>query len=80
MALKPFYIKGEFSGRSTPIAGGPKVSKKSASMTLEFFQREKEEEKKIVYVESVQDGSNLKTTITINTSNGPVEHIIETKL
>jgi len=70
MALKPFSVRGEFSGRSTPLGGGPRLSKDKASMTFNVLQRVNEEESVICRVESTQDRRDLKTIITIFPTDG----------
>ena len=76
MALKPFYLYGTFSGRTTPVAGGPKISQKHAEMEVDIFQRDNADAEKIVHVKSVQEKRNLKTTVTVYTLDGQ-EHQFE---
>jgi hypothetical protein len=73
MALKPFSVRGDFSGRSTPLGGGPRLSKDKAYMSFKVFQRVNEEEEVICRIESVQDRRDLKTEITIIPTDGSPE-------
>lgn len=81
MALKSFYIRGEFSGRSTPITGGPRISAKDSWMVGEVLQRDNGETFKIVEIESKQEKRRLTTFITIHFPDGSPdqEFKIETK-
>jgi hypothetical protein len=66
MALKPFSVRGDFSGRSTPVGGGPKLSLDKAEMLFKVFQRVNEEEVCICTIKSVQDRRDIKSLITIH--------------
>lgn len=81
MALKSFYMRGEFSGRSTPITGGPRVSSKDSWMVGEVLQRDNGDAFKILEVECKQVKRRLTTFITIHFPDGsPTQEFkIETK-
>lgn len=64
MALKPFYVNASFSGRSTLLSGGPKVSNR-AHMDLSITQNNKGNIVEILNVKSQKNLTRLTTTITI---------------
>ncbi len=66
MALKSFHVRGEFSGRSTPIGGGPKISIKESWMNIDIVQRDGADELKIVEVKSQQHKRRLISEVVVN--------------
>ena len=81
MALKPFSIYGTFSGRTTPVAGGPKISKDHSHMDISIHQCDRGDMVEIVTVESRQTKRTLTTTITIRNKEGEEKtHTIKTRL
>ena len=81
MALKSFFVDGEFSGRSTRLSGGPRVSAKDSWMNFDVFQRVNGDPEKIVEISSIQKGRTLKTTVKVIPPDGSdiVETTIETR-
>ncbi len=79
MALKPFSVNGEFSGRSTPLGGGPRLSKDKAHMHFKVLQRVNESEEIICTVESRQDRRDLTTIINVYPIDGSPAQTFEIK-
>lgn len=85
MALKPFSIRGIFSGRSTPVAGGPRLSKDRATMEVDILQRVRMQEKCICRIESVQKRHDVVTRITLfplqdgKAAGEPIEYIFTSR-
>ena len=77
MALKPFSVKGEFSGRTTPIAGGPKISRKHSTMDVTIFQCDGGEEEPIVRVDSEQNKRRITSKVTVYPKDGSEPQVFE---
>jgi hypothetical protein len=81
MALKSFYVQGKFSGRSTPLGGGPKVSSQESSMDLDILQRDNGEPVTVCEVRCSQKKRRLRTEIKIIFPDGSEPQVfkIETR-
>jgi hypothetical protein len=77
MALKSFYVQGKFSGRSTPIGGGPKVSSKESWMDFDVLQRDNGDPLKVVEIRSMQVGRKLTTLIKVIFPDGREPQVFE---
>ena len=64
MAIKPFFVNASFSGRSTPLSGGPRISDE-ARMNLSITQNSMGKIVEILEVTSKKTLKQLETTITV---------------
>lgn len=79
MAEKAFYVHGTFSGRETPLSGGPKVSGKKSSLDFTYRQRHMGESREVIRIRGTQDKMTVKTLIEITPPGGEtITHEIET--
>lgn len=81
MALKSFFVRAQASGRATPIVGGPRVSKKHSSMSVDYYQADRGDPYQLVKIESEQNKRSCRTIVTVYVpGEEPIQHEIETKL
>lgn len=77
--MRNFWIKGQVDGRNSNITGGPR--NKEGGMNVSLYQRVQGESVEVVEIESIADGIELVTFVTLKglTEGAFIEEIVPGK-